>query len=144
MISMRIWSPLHKQRRDRQSRASRYPRAPGHRDAVARPCQEETPAPASQGLWIMCAGAGGPSSQNEWLQCVTMGVLQVAHGCVEKTADKHGLLRGVEQSTVETDGAAIIGLMHGQSTNGSSRDMQQQGDRVQAQSCRAPQPGNAY
>jgi hypothetical protein len=74
----------------------------------------------------MCAGAGGPSSQNEWLQCVNMGVLQVAHGCVEKTADEHGLLRGVEQSTVEADGAAIIGLMHGQSTNGSSRDMQQQ------------------
>jgi hypothetical protein len=55
-----------------------------------------------------------------------MGVLQVAHGCVEKTADKHGLLRGVEQSTIEADGVAIIGLMHGQSTNGSSRDMLQQ------------------
>jgi len=61
------------------------------------------------------------------------GVLQVAHGCVEKTADEHGLLRGVEQSTMKADGGAIIGLMHGQSTNGSSRDMMQQGARVGAQ-----------
>jgi hypothetical protein len=74
----------------------------------------------------MCAGAGVPSSQDEWRQCVNMGVLQVAHGCVEKTADKHGLLRGVEPSSMKADGGAITGLMHGQSTNGSSRDMLQQ------------------
>jgi hypothetical protein len=55
----------------------------------------------------------------------TWGVLQVAHGCVEKTADEHGLLHGVEQSTIQADGATIIGLMHGHSANGSSRDMQQ-------------------
>jgi hypothetical protein len=73
----------------------------------------------------MCAGAGVPSSQDEWRQCVNMGVLQVAHGCVEKTADKHGLLRGVEPSSMKADGGAITGLMHGQSTNGSSRDMLQ-------------------
>jgi hypothetical protein len=57
---------------------------------------------------------------------VNMGVLQVTHGCVEKTADEQGLLRGVEQSAFKADGAATIGLMHGHSTNGSSRDMQQQ------------------
>ena len=56
----------------------------------------------------------------------TWGALQVVHGCVEKTADEQGLLRGVEQSTIKTDGGAIIGLMHGHSTNGSSRDMLQQ------------------
>jgi hypothetical protein len=32
----------------------------------------------------MCAGAGLPASQD--------GALHVAHGCVEKTADEHGLL----------------------------------------------------
>jgi hypothetical protein len=73
-----------------------------------------------------------------WRLCVNMGVLQVAHGCVEKTADEHGLLRGVEQSTMKADGGAIIGLMHGQSTNGSSRDMMQQGARVGAQMLQGP------
>jgi hypothetical protein len=70
-------------------------------------------------------GAGVSSTHGEW-QCVNMGVLQVAHGCVEKTADEHGRLRGVEQSTIKADGEAIIGLMHGPSTNGSSRAMLQQ------------------
>jgi hypothetical protein len=55
----------------------------------------------------------------------TWGVLQVAHGCVEKTADEHGVLHGVEQSPIQADGVAIIGLMLGQSTTGSSRDMMQ-------------------
>jgi hypothetical protein len=36
-----------------------------------------------------------------------MGVLQVAHGCVEKTADEQGLLRGVEASTIEQMEAPI-------------------------------------
>ena len=84
----------------------------------------------SKGLWIrcpVCQGCHFASNERTW------GVLQVAHGCVEKTADEHGLLRGVEQSTMKADGGAIIGLMHGQSTNGSSRDMMQQGARVGAQ-----------
>jgi hypothetical protein len=55
-----------------------------------------------------------------------MGALQVAQGCVEKTADEQGVLRGVEQSTIKADGVASIGLMHGHSTNGSPRNMQQQ------------------
>jgi hypothetical protein len=73
-----------------------------------------------------------------------MGVLQTAHGCVEKTADEHGLLQGVEQSTIEADGAAISGLMHGPSTNGSSRDMLQQATGIEQSCCRGPRRGNAY
>jgi hypothetical protein len=92
----------------------------------------------------MCAGAGAPTLHGEWRQCVNMGVLQVTHGCVEKTADEQGLLRGVEQSAIKADGGAIIGLMHGHSTNGSSRDMQQQTTGGRAQCCRAPRLGNAY
>jgi hypothetical protein len=92
----------------------------------------------------MCAGAGVPSTHGEWRQSVNMGVLQVAHGCVEKTADEHGFVHGVEQSTIEADGAAIIGLMHGQSTNGSSRDMMQQTTGFEHNSRRGPRRGNAY
>jgi hypothetical protein len=73
-----------------------------------------------------------------------MGVLQTAHGCVEKTADEHGLHHGVEQSTIEADGAAIIGLMHGPSTNGSSRAMLQQTTGFEHRSRRGPRRGNAY
>jgi len=74
----------------------------------------------------MCAGAGVPRSKVNGGSASTWGPLQAAHGCVEKTADEQGVLRGVEQSTIEADGGAIIGLMHGHSTNGSSRDLQQQ------------------
>jgi hypothetical protein len=40
----------------------------------------------------------------EW---TNMGILQVAHGCVEKSADEQGLMRGVEQSTIEQMEAPI-------------------------------------
>ena len=139
----RTWSPLHKQKRDSRGPAGTKERL----DTGMRflgPVKKRRPLPLRKGSGSCVRVPGAPPLMVNGGSASTWGFCRLVMDVVEKTADEHGLLRGVEQSTIRADGEAIIGLMHGPSTNGSSRAMLQQTTGKEHQSCQGPRLGNAY